>query len=103
MTLTLDLTPEQEDLLLWLARLSGRSIDEFARVLLLVHARQVEKSYQQAEADAAANPIPLGESVYDAMKDYIGKFQSDGETTWSENTGEKFTEYLLEKQRRSRL
>jgi hypothetical protein len=42
-------------------------------------------------------------SLYDLLKDHIGKFRSDGKEALSENTGQKFTDYLVQKKREGRL
>ncbi len=103
MTLNFDLTPEEEDLLLRFSTKARRSIDGLARLLLLSQAQAVETAEQEGAAYDAANPIPPGGSVYDSIKDYIGLFESGGETGYSENTGEKFTDALVEKHRQGRL
>lgn len=103
MTLTLDLTPEQEDLLLRFFAKSQRSGDECARVILLAHARQVEIAEREAEAEAAANAIPPGESLYDALKDHIGTINSPELAALCERPGDAFGDILMEKKRQDRL
>ncbi len=47
-------------------------------------------------------PAP-SKSAYDALKDYIGMFNGEGETNWFENTGEQFTDYVVEKHHQGKL
>lgn len=96
MTLTLNLTPDQEAE----ARARAAQRDPAADAYLAALMRYALDVYTP---DECGPPPAPGESAYDAMKDYIGKYSSDDETDWSENTGEKFTEYLLEKKRQGRL
>lgn len=96
MTLTLHLTPDQEAE----ARARAARNDPDADAYLAALMRYALDVYTPEECDPPPGP---GESVYDSIKDYIGKYSSDEETAYSENTGEKFTEYLVEKKRQGRL
>ncbi len=96
MTLTLELTPDAEEKLRRKASERGQELNDYAQDVLLT------------DADAPAfptgeNPPAPGESVFDSMKEYIGMFSGGGQTSFSENTGEKFAEALLEKRQQGRL
>jgi hypothetical protein len=95
-THTVTLTPDEEQQLHRAAEKRGQDTDALVREAIL------QMLVQNQDTPDEDLPAP-GESLYDAMKDYIGMFQSGGETTWSENTGEKFTEGLLEKKSQGRL
>ncbi len=96
MTLTITLTPAEEQQLRARATQTGQDTDEFVHAVV----RQILAAPLAADEDDIPAP---GESVYDALKDYIGMFQGGEETNWSENTGEKFTEYVVEKHRQGHL
>lgn len=44
-----------------------------------------------------------GETLYDRLKDLIGKFSSKEPSALSENCGEKFTDYLEQKRKEGHL
>lgn len=46
-------------------------------------------------------PVP-GETLYDAIKDFIGVVEGTGESL-PQDCGDRFTEYLLDKKRRGHL
>ena len=47
-------------------------------------------------------PPKPGETLFDFLKDYIGVVSGSGEAN-SEDCGEKFTDYLVEKKKAGRL
>jgi hypothetical protein len=96
MTLTLNLTPAEEQQLLARAFETGPEADAFI-------ANIVRQTLAAPIADDEFDMPAPGESAYDALKDYIGLFGGGEETNWSENTGEKFTDYVAEKHRQDRL
>lgn len=42
-------------------------------------------------------------ATYNAMKDFIGVVDSEGDGTLSQNTGKAFTDYVVEKHRQGKL
>lgn len=88
MTLTLELTPAEEEQLRREASRRGQEMTDYARTVLL-------------PADDSGPPAP-GESLADAFAGRIGRIDGTTEAL-SEETGRRFTEYLVEKQRQGRL
>lgn len=90
MTLTITLTPAQEQQLRARAAQNTPDADAFL-------ANLVRQSLPQNTADDEDDAPAPGESLYDALKDYIGVVDSKGQFNFSERAGEAFTEILLEK------
>lgn len=55
------------------------------------------------EPQANAEPKKEAKTLADLFEGHIGGVHSGGKERLSENTGEKFTEYLLQKRREGRL
>ncbi|MCW3096757.1 MAG: hypothetical protein JWL77_2375 [Chthonomonadaceae bacterium] len=82
MTLMLKLPPEIETVLREEAKRQGTTPELLA---------------QEALCDRfAAAPVPPGQSAYETLKPFIGKFHS-GNSNLSQNTGEQFAEIVAEK------
>jgi len=96
MTLTITLTPAEEEQLRARAAQTGQDTDEF------VHAVVRQTLAAPAAGDEDEMPAP-GESLADAFAGRIGGFHSGGDGTLSQNTGEAFTEYVVEKHRQGHL
>lgn len=96
MTLTINLTPAEEQQLLARALETGPEADAFIANIV----RQTLAA--PAPDDEDEMPAP-GESLYDALKDFIGVVDSKGQFNFSERTGEAFTEILLEKKAQSKI
>lgn len=96
MTLTINLTPAEEEQLRVRASETGPDADAFI-------ANLVRQSLpQHIDDDENEMPTP-GESLYDALKDFIGVVDSNGQFNFSERTGEAFTEILLEKKAQGKI
>ena len=90
MTLMLELEPEVEARLRRKAERAGQSLPEY-----LIAVADAEP--EEAEEDDS------GDSAYDLFKGRIGLFRSGGDGTWSQDTGRKFAEGMVEKRRQGRL
>jgi len=86
MTLTLELAPETEAILREEAERQGTTPELLAQKALY-------------DRFAAPDALMEGQSAYDAMMPFIGKFHS-GKGNLSQNTGEQFTEIVAEKHRK---
>ena len=61
------------------------------------------ETLRQQFPPAKPEPAPKeGETLYDYLKDYIGAVSGSGEA-FSQNCGERFTDYLMEKQKAGKL
>lgn len=96
MTLTFNLTPQQEAE----ARARAAQNDPAADAYLAALMRYALDVYTPEECGPPPAP---GESAYDAMKDYIGKYSSDDPSISSENVSQQFGDYLEEKRHQGRL
>ena len=90
MTLTLELKPEVENRLREKAERAGQSLPEY--LIAVADAEAEEEETDDSEG-----------SAYDLFKDRIGLFRSDGDGTWSQDTGRKFAEGMAEKRGQGRL
>jgi hypothetical protein len=88
--MTITLPPEIEAPLAEQARQRGTTPESLA-----------VETLRQAFQKPAEEPPPGG-TLYDALKDYSGVVEGTGES-FSENCGERFTDYLVEKKRRGHL
>jgi hypothetical protein len=89
---TIILPPEIETPLAEAARQQGTTPEQLALETL-------RKSFAPKEN---GTPEKSGETLYDFLKDYIGTVAGSGEAL-SEDCGEKFTDYLVEKKKAGRL
>jgi hypothetical protein len=64
---------------------------------------QLAEEEPKPESAPVIAPEESPKTLYDLFKPHIGKFRSDGTKVLSENCGEQFTEYLLEKRRKGHL
>lgn len=90
--MTITLPPEIEGPLAEQARLRGTTPESLV-------VETLRKAFVAAEAEQAS---PQEGTLYDRLVGYIGTVEGTGETN-SQNCGERFTEYLLEKKRRGHL
>lgn len=74
-----------------------------------LHGHEKELRNQQVEfyflgpAKSSTKPAGKGETLYDQLKNHIGRVHSGGKERLSENCGEKFTDYLVEKHKKGHL
>lgn len=90
MSKSLELPDETYDEIAARAALAGVSPEK----LIEMQFRPVER--------AERSPPPPGESLYDRLKDYVGRFEGKNPNA-SQDTGKQFTDYLEEKRREGRL
>ena len=86
---TITLPPEIEASLSDAARQQGTTPEALA-------VETLRKSFAPKQNGIPPKP---GETLYDFIKDYIGAVEGSGEPL-SENCGEHFTDYLVEKHRK---
>lgn len=96
MTHTITLTPAQEEQVRARAAEQGKDADAF------LHDVVLQTLAAPTPDDEDEMPAP-GESLYDALQDFIGVVDSKGQFNFSERTGEAFTEILLEKKAYGKL
>lgn len=97
--MTITLPPEIEGPLAEQARQQGTTAESLAVETLRKAFQQLPDELSPGES---LDEPPPSESLYDALKDYIGVVEGTGES-FSENCGERFTDYLVEKKRRGHL
>ena len=90
MTLTLELSPETEARLRRKAERAGQSLPDY--LIAVADAEDEEGEASVAEGSAA-----------DLFAGRIGRFRSGGDGNWSQDTGRKFAEGMVEKRRQGRL
>jgi hypothetical protein len=52
---------------------------------------------------SSSDPFEGAKTLADALKGYVGSIHSGGKETLSQNCGERFADYLLQKKREGRL
>lgn len=79
----------------------GRQIGDLAgkRVKVFVYTEDAGEPEQAAAGEDGTEP----KNLLEFLGDYVGAADSGGAERLSENTGERFTDYLVEKRRQGRL
>jgi hypothetical protein len=89
MSITIEVAPNAEKVLRKEARRRGLSVPDYAKTIIEEHLPP-----QTEETE---------ETLAEALAEFIGVVRSDGTERFSENSGDKFADYLIEKHRRGHL
>ncbi len=96
MTITIDLPPEEEAPLRKRAARQSKGLDDFVQQIVR-HEAELETQRERLESD-----VPQGQTLAEALKGLIGVLDS-GKPGLVENTGEAFTDILVEKKKAGHL
>ena len=107
--MTIALTPEIESALAAQSQRRGLTSDELAQQLLRDGLQQLQSNgmngshvEQAVLPAAAANGDESQESLIDWLGDYVGVVEGTGEAH-SRHTGQRFTQYVMQKKQEGRL
>ena len=97
MVLTLTISPEIETAMIDYAKTSGLEPEEIV-------LNTLREKFISGTTPISNTPLPSGDSLFDALGDYVGAIRSSATTSdASEHIGNVLTEILIDKKRQKHL